>query len=243
MWRSPPDVLPYIVVLTCRVKGSRTVSVRTLNRSYTPRTTRLLAEYLAQTYPHARIFQEFHLTAPNPEAVAAAGAGVSTRFGGTIMGFPDAAVVLSHEIQLWECKDSLTTLAIGQILAYGHMYRQSVESRSYPDHVLTLHLLVARDNPAMQGWAAQHGVEVAVFRPAWYDASLLRSASIAATRQQEQSARQIVARALAGRLTDEQAQSQIEGLGYTIDTAKLMIAEARDRVSDTGHAESVTEDS
>lgn len=216
--------------------------MRTINRSYTPRTTRLLSEWLAMQYPHALIIQEFHLTEANPSAVAAAGGKVSRRFGGRILGYPDAAVVLPGRILLWECKDSLTPQAIGQIESYGHLYAQSVEASEHQGVAVELHLLVARATQPMLDLAASHGIIVTIYDPAWYGESKLRAANVAVVRAQEATGRAVVASALAGKLTDEEALSHLEGAGFTIDSAKLMLAEARDRVADAASGESATED-
>lgn len=147
------------------------------NRSYTPATTRLLAEYLANHFPHARIFQEFHLTEPNDVAVKQAGGNVSPRFGGTIIGYPDAAVIADNHVALWEAKATLNYAAVGQIEGYGEAWKRSVEARKYPGYQVTLHILAARDNPAVREFAMSKGIDVVVYAPDWFAASYNRKAA------------------------------------------------------------------
>jgi len=147
------------------------------NRSYTPLTSRLLSEYLAAHYPGARIFQEYHLTLPNEAAVQAAGGRVSPRFGGTIVGYPDAAVFLANEVQLWEAKATLSFAAIGQIEGYGAAWHNSVESRFAPGLPVTLHILAAIDNPGVRAVAEAKGIDVVIYSPPWFAAAINRRAA------------------------------------------------------------------
>lgn len=189
------------------------------NRTYTPRTTRLLSEYLAQTYPTAKIIQELHLTAVNAAAVASAGPGVSPRFASTIMGYADAAVILSGEVAFYEAKDRPTASGIAQLVGYGNLWPLSHESTLYPAHKLTLHLLVAHDVPTLSATARDQGIEVVVYDPAWYDQSVAASERNSTVRQQEALAQPVLALLSAGKITQADAVASLESLGMTHDSA------------------------
>jgi len=158
------------------VSGCREVYLVTVatNRSYTPLTSRLLSEYLAAHYPGARIFQEYHLTLPNEAAIARAGGRVSPRYGGTIIGYPDAAVFLPGEVQLWEAKAALSFAAIGQIEGYGASWHASVEARFAPGLPVTLHILAATDNPGVRAVAEAKGIQVVIYNPPWFATAVNR---------------------------------------------------------------------
>lgn len=197
-----------------------------VNRTYTPRTTRLLSEYLALTYPTAQIIQELHLTGVNAAAVAAAGPGVSPRFASTILGYADAAVILTSEISLWEAKDRPTASGIAQLIGYSQLWPGSHESTLYPDHKLTLHLLVAHDNPMLSDSARAQGVDVVVYNPPWYDASVSASERNSTVRQQEALAQPILALYSAGKLTKPDAIASLESLGMSQDSAVQSVENA-----------------
>lgn len=194
-----------------------------VNRSYTPRTTRLLAEFLAQHYPDAKIIQEFHLTQLNPAARAQIGAGVKPRAGGTILGYPDAAVITPGEIMLWEAKDVLNGAAIGQIESYGELYRMSYEATTYGGLPVSLHLLVAIDNPNLHSQAASKGISIAVYNPPWYAASQMSVQSAAAQRQTDAEANAIVSAVVSGQKTVVDGETELQALGLTVDSAKQKI--------------------
>lgn len=204
------------------------------NRTYTPRTTRLLSEYLAQTYPTATIIQEFHLSAPNPAALAAAGPGVSPRFGSTIMGYADAAVILPGEVAFFEAKDRPTASGIAQLVGYGQLWPMSHESTLYPDHKLTLHLLVAHDVPTLSASARTQGITVVVYDPPWYDASVSASERNSTIRQQEALAQPILALLSAGKVSQSDAIASLESLGMSHDSAVQSVENALQTVPVSG---------
>lgn len=197
-----------------------------VNRTYTPRTTRLLAEYLAVTYPHAKVFQEMHLTRVNPAAVAAAGKGVSPRFGGVTMGFADAAVILPLEVGLWEAKDRLTQAGISQLASYGLLWPLSYESTLYPGSLLTLHLLCANDDSTMHENAVNQGVSVVVYAPAWYTASVAASERNTAVRVIAALAEPVLELVAEGHLSSAAAVAKLVSLGMDRDSAVQRVENA-----------------
>lgn len=197
-----------------------------VNRTYTPRTTRLLSEYLALTYPNAKVIQELHLTAVNAAAVAAAGAGVSPRFGSTIMGYADAAVILPGRVLLWEAKDRPTASGVGQLVGYGQLWRLSHESTLYPDSALSLHLLVAHDVPNLSASARVQGIEVVVYDPAWYEESSAESERNSAVRRAEALAQPILELVSEGKLSKGDAVTKLISLGLSADSAVQSVENA-----------------
>lgn len=201
------------------------------NRGYTPRTSRLLREYLVATYPHAQRIAEYHLTQGNPSAIAAAAGKVSPRFGGQTLGYPDAAVITPDEVQLWEAKDYLTGAAVGQIEAYGLLWPISVEAGEYPDHRLTLHILAARDNPPARQMAQARGIEVVIYAPQWYMDSQARVAAAAEQRSVDTQALAIAWQVALGGLPEAAALTQLRGLGYSQQEGESTIERARQQAS------------
>lgn len=204
-----------------------------VNRGYTPRTTRLLREYLATHYPNATRIAEFHLTKPNPGAIARAGGDVSQRFGGEVMGYPDALVVLPHEVQLWEAKDSLTGAAIGQIEAYAMLWPLSVESAQYAGLPLTLHILAARAGQHYIEMAAAKNIDVVIYAPAWYVSSQAATTAVATERLVAVAAAPIIAKYLSGAVDRLDTVQALISLGISQDSA-----EARIENASAQHAES-----
>lgn len=122
-------------------------------------------------YPNDRRVFEFRLTTLNPSVNAAIGARVKPRAGATTLGYPDAVVFLPDRILLWEAKDTLNGVALGQIEQYGAYWPQSYEATLYPNLPVELHLLVAHDNPALHALASSKGIQVSVYLPSWYSES------------------------------------------------------------------------
>lgn len=203
-----------------------------VNRGYTPRTTRLLREFLALHYPGATRIGEFLLTKPNPEAIARAGGNVSPRFGGTPMGRIDGVVVLPHEVQIWEAGDVVTGAKIGQLEAYGQLWPLSVESRAYEGRKVTLHLLAARDNPLVRAQAEAKGIDVQIYTPAWYTASQTRVQMMAEQRALDAQAQQIIAEVVSGRMAEAVGIAELQALGKTraeaVDSLTLAIRQAQE---------------
>lgn len=205
-----------------------------LNRTYTPRTSRLLSEYLAKTYPQAKIIQEARLIAPDPEAKAKYGPTVSRNFGGTLLGYPDAIVILPNEVQIWEAKIFADGGAIGQLEGYGAGWPQSTLGADYVGRPVTLHLLATRSNSVYDQVAAEKGIAVAIYAPSWFLASQMSTEEYQAQRKVEIQAANIVAQALAGKISDLEAESQMEAIGISLDSAKLRLVEARNRAAAAG---------
>lgn len=206
----------------------------TLNRTYIPRTSRLLSEYLAKAYPQAKIIQEARLIAPDPEAKAKYGPAVHRNFGGTLLGYPDAVVILPNEVQIWEAKIFADGGAIGQLEGYGAGWPQSTLGADYVGRPVTLHLLATRSNSLYDQVAAEKGITVVIYAPAWFLASQMSTEEYQAQRKIEQQAANIVAEALAGKISDLEAESQMESIGISLDSAKLRLVEARNRVAASG---------
>lgn len=205
-----------------------------LNRSYTPRTTRNLAEYLAGAFPNATRISGLHLTKANPAAIAAAGGDVSPRFGSTPLGWIDGVVVTPGEVALWESGDILTTAKIGQLEGYAHLWPQSVEAELYPNREVTLHMLVARDNPTLHALAASKGIEVVVRNPPWYQASQQSVAANAESARVVALSKPILLNAATGRITSDEAVTQLVALGVSRDSAEQQVIVALQQAHQAG---------
>jgi hypothetical protein len=201
--------------------------VSLVNRTYTPRTSRLLSEYLAHTYPTARVVQEMHITRPNPEAIAKAGGKVSPLFGSTILGYADAAVILPAEVQLWEAKDAPSGAAIGQLLQYGRWWPTSYEGSQNSTRVLTLHLLVATDRPEISAAARADGIEVVVYAPAWFATSIEASTQDSFQRRLAALSQPILELYVESQITRDQAAAKLVDLGMSYDSALARLENAK----------------
>ena len=184
-----------------------------VNRTYTPRTSRLLSEYLAANYPSAQVIQEMHLTLPNPGAVARAGGRVSPLFGSTILGYADAAVILPGEVQLWEAKDAISGAAMGQLEQYARWWPEAYESTQFPNRQLTLHLLAANDNPVLRAVAQGKGISVVVYKPGWYDQSVQGALRDSEARRLSALSQPILELVVEGHLTKDAAVAKLVALG------------------------------
>jgi hypothetical protein len=154
-------------------KGSTVAA--TVNRGYSPRTTRLLSEFLALTYPTAQKTFEFRLGSLNPQILAMLSPGVKVGLAGITRGYADALVILPGEAQLWEAKEKISDAAIGQLEGYRAEWPNTPEAAQYAHLPLTVHLLVAQSDPIVEARAAAKGIIVHLYNPSWFVADQIKS--------------------------------------------------------------------
>lgn len=86
---------------------------------------------------------------------------------GVFRRFADAVVITRTELVLIEAKMRSAPDAIGQLLLYKTLVRETFELLDWAHLPLVLELVVAVDDPAVRRMAEEIGIRVKVFRPAW----------------------------------------------------------------------------
>lgn len=133
----------------------------------TLRERRLLAEYLAATFPHDRVMQEVRLGGP-PPAPYGFGDDNSTRaYLGNRRRYADALVIRATDVILIEAKVEADPGIVSTLQLYGKLMPLTPELREFKDRRLRMMLLWAIDDPVLATIAKQAGIEVVVWCPQW----------------------------------------------------------------------------
>ncbi len=129
--------------------------------------TRLVTEYVANTYPHAiATFFRMRLGAPPAPESDVLDDVARLNMAKPWMPWADA-VVVTDEIILLEGKIRGTSAALGQILHYREILPNTPELLPFYGRPLRCILLAPWIEPYMADLLAKHGIDYANYMPAW----------------------------------------------------------------------------
>ena len=144
----------------------------TLNRTYNAWTTRLLAEWLAKTYPQISVQNEVKLGPIDVGGVASGTVSVANGVASNKRGRIDALGWDALTIYLVEAKPLLNGGALGQIEQYLRLLPATPELQSLMGRAVRPILLCAVDDAATHAEATARGIEVVIYHPDWWDATI-----------------------------------------------------------------------
>lgn len=146
----------------------------TVNRTYNPWTTRLLAEWIAIHLPSASVQNEVKLGPLDTSGITGAPASVAAGVASNTRGRIDALAWDATTIYLIEAKKKLDGAALGQIEHYLRLLPATPELQSLMGRAVKPILLVANDDPAVHAEATARGIDVELYHPAWWDAAQVK---------------------------------------------------------------------
>ena len=138
-------------------------------RDWTPRESRLVAEWATQTYPTADIRFRVSLGAGRPALEDPTLSDAELRQIGVKRRWVDAMIVEPRTVHLVEAKIRLTPGGLEQLELYRHLFPLTPELANLRGRELQLHLVMAIPDPVLVTIARSRGVQVHVFKPAWVD--------------------------------------------------------------------------
>lgn len=128
---------------------------------------RLISEWVKGAYPGAEVWLRLRLGRARPLNPDLEGDPDAERVSRVFARWADAVVVTRDELIVVEAKVKSSPGAIGQLLVYRDLVRDTPELRSYEDRPLALLLLVAVEDPAVTRLCEAQGIRHAVYRPSW----------------------------------------------------------------------------
>ena len=146
----------------------------TVNRTYNAWTTRLLAEWIATNLPRASVQNEVKLGPLDTSIVTGASASIAAGAASNKRGRIDALAWDATTIYLIEAKAKLDGAALGQIENYLRLLPSTPELQSLMGRAVHPILLVANDDSAVHAEASARGIDVVVYKPAWWDATVAK---------------------------------------------------------------------
>src|SRR5712691_2924014 len=138
-------------------------------RDWTPRESRLVAEWVTQTWPHAIIKFRVDVGDLTPAMSATGLSAAELRKLGRSRRWVDAMVVEPATVHLVEAKIRLEPGALEQLELYKALFPLTPELAHLQHITPTLHLVFAVEDPALSAIARERGVLVHTFHPPWVD--------------------------------------------------------------------------
>jgi hypothetical protein len=134
----------------------------------------LLAEWLALNLPLASVQNEVKLGPLDTSGITGVSASIAAGVASNKRSRADAIGWDANTIYLFEAKPKLDGAALGQIENYLRLLPGTPEIQSLMGRTVRAIILVAVDDGAVHAEAAARGIEVVVYHPAWWDATVTR---------------------------------------------------------------------
>jgi hypothetical protein len=139
-------------------------------RDYQPRESRLLAEYVAATWPNALVKLHCRLGPPvTNETGQFQSQEELNLLGGAFRRWADAVIVEPTRVIVLEAKMVLHPAVIGQLELYLELVPRTPELAPFLDRPAVGMIVCGQPDPATVSLATRRGYTVATFRPAWFD--------------------------------------------------------------------------
>ncbi len=138
-------------------------------RDWTPRESRLVAEWAVASYPSAHI--RFRVDVGNLTPALQGGdlTANELRALGRSRRWVDAMIVEPNAVHLVEGKIRLSPGALEQLELYRRLFPMTPELAHLHHLTPTLHLVFAIEDPVLTAIARERGVLVHIFHPPWVD--------------------------------------------------------------------------
>jgi len=138
-------------------------------RDWTPRESRLVAEWVYRTWPDAFIKFRVDVGDLKPAMEATGLTAAELRATGRSRRWVDAIAIEPRTVHLIEGKIRLEPGALEQLELYKELWPRTPEFEAYKDHAVELHLVFAIEDPVLTAIARRRGVLVHVYHPPWVD--------------------------------------------------------------------------
>jgi len=138
-------------------------------RDWTPRESRLVAEWATQTYPNAHIRFRVSLGSLTPALLADGLTAAELRMLGHSRRWVDAMIVEPNAVHLVEAKIRMSPGALEQLELYRRLFPLTPELAHLHHITPTLHAVFAVEAPDLSAIARERGVLVHTYHPAWVD--------------------------------------------------------------------------
>lgn len=136
-------------------------------REYKQRDRRYVVEYVQQFIPERRAaFFNLRL-GPPPEMGKTLYPELPESYWRVWKKWADAVVVTNDRIILVEGELRRPITALGEMVTYRDLIRQTPELAPYRDLPIEMHLVTPREDPDLIRTATEHGVKVVIFKPLW----------------------------------------------------------------------------
>lgn len=139
-------------------------------RDWTPRETRLVAEYVARAFPDARVILHPRLGPPLPRSDLGRFSEDEARAVGHVLRrYADAIVVERDRLLVVEAKIILEPGVISQLLLYLELVKTTPELEQFRGRPLQGLIVCSVLDEATVALAARSGLRVVTWRPPWVD--------------------------------------------------------------------------
>lgn len=139
-------------------------------RDWTPRETRLVAEYVVRAFPDARVILHPRLGPPLPRSDLGRFSEDEARVVGHILRrYADAIVVERDRLLVVEAKIVLEPGVISQLLLYLELVKTTPELEPYGGRPVEGLIVCAVLDEATAALAVRSGLRVVTYRPPWID--------------------------------------------------------------------------
>lgn len=141
-------------------------------RQWQPRELRMLAEWLAETYPRAEYMTRVRLGRIEPRVDSGQLTDAEIRQIGVHRRWADAVVLLQDRVLLIEAKIRPQPGVISQLELYARLLPHTPELADHIHKPLEIVLLYAVEDELITLMAREKGFRCVYYRPAWVDAYL-----------------------------------------------------------------------
>jgi hypothetical protein len=138
-------------------------------RDWTPRESRLVAEWAIATYPAAIIRFRVSLGSLTSALTGSDLTADELRAIGHSRRWVDAMIVEPNAVHLVEAKIRLSPGALEQLELYRRLFPMTPELQHLHHLTPDLHLVFAVEDPVLTAIARERGVHVHTYHPAWVD--------------------------------------------------------------------------
>jgi len=131
--------------------------------------TRLLSEYLAARWTHARILIQPRVGLLNPEGESKNVSWAELRFMGIWRRYPDAVCITPRRVTIIETSLKPNPAKISLLELYRDLWLVTEDYAEFRSLPVDLLMVWSLPDTATEALARRHGVAVEIFRPAWVD--------------------------------------------------------------------------
>lgn len=144
-------------------------------KTYTQRERRLLNEYLARTYPNARVITNVRLGAYPMHVASPLPANIPPSALSSFRRYVDAVAILPDQLVLIEAKIIMSPGAIEALQLYERLLKNTPELAPYIHLPIKKVIVAAVTDPVLAQIASERGIEVVTYTPAWVYEDLMPS--------------------------------------------------------------------
>jgi len=146
-------------------------------RKWTPREHRLVAEWIAETYPTAKWKMRVRLGPTEALPARYIPRSLVERILRPFAHWADAVILLPDKVIIVEAKIVLSPRAIGELELYEWLFKQTPEYRPYWDWPIEKVLLYALEDERVIEYAKERGIKCIKYCPPWAKRYLLSLAT------------------------------------------------------------------